>query len=72
MKILNFSIALFCLCDAHCPNGYKDDLDTTSDPARPICLEIDECAIGSHDCDANATCTNTEGSFDCACNQGKR
>ena len=75
MKILNFYIALFCVCDGHCPSGYEDALDTSKDPAEPVCLDIDECnpnTIGFHDCDINARCTNTKGSFDCVCNPGKR
>ena len=32
---------------------------------------IDECANAStNNCDSNATCTNTPGSFTCTCNQG--
>ena len=31
------------------------------------CEDIDECANGSHTCDASATCSNTPGSFDCNC-----
>ncbi|TNF31813.1 MAG: hypothetical protein EP329_11810, partial [Deltaproteobacteria bacterium] len=34
------------------------------------CTDIDECAAGSDNCDANATCTNTVGAFTCACNDG--
>ena len=30
--------------------------------------DIDECEQGTHDCDANATCTNTPGSYNCVCN----
>lgn len=32
--------------------------------------DIDECAIGFHDCDRNATCVNLGGSFTCECNEG--
>ena len=32
--------------------------------------DINECVEGSHDCDVNANCTNTNGSFSCSCNPG--
>ena len=35
-----------------------------------VCTDIDECADGTDTCDPNATCTNTAGSFSCACNPG--
>ena len=32
------------------------------------CIDIDECARALDNCDVNATCTNSIGSFSCACN----
>ncbi|MCY0997150.1 FG-GAP-like repeat-containing protein [Myxococcus sp. MISCRS1] len=34
------------------------------------CVDVNECAAGTDNCDENATCTNTVGSFTCACNPG--
>jgi plastocyanin len=37
----------------------------------PICnFDIDECTNGTAVCDPNATCSNTDGSYDCTCNSG--
>ena len=33
-------------------------------------LDVDECSGGSNPCDPNAMCTNTDGSFTCACTDG--
>ena len=33
-------------------------------------LDINECNLGEDDCHAQATCTDTTGGFDCACNSG--
>nr|CDJ97533.1 EGF and von Willebrand factor and SEA domain containing protein [Haemonchus contortus] len=50
-----------CQCDAS--QFYKRHNVTE------ICL-IDECSAGTHDCDVNARCTDTDESFICTCNSG--
>ena len=35
-----------------------------------LIVDIPECERGLDDCDSNATCTNTIGSYDCVCNTG--
>ena len=32
--------------------------------------DINECRKGNNECDPNAECTNTEGSYDCVCRSG--
>ena len=32
--------------------------------------DVDECASNEDNCDDDATCTNTVGSFTCQCNSG--
>ena len=33
-------------------------------------IDIDECVANTDNCDANAACSNTIGSFTCTCNNG--
>ena len=35
-----------------------------------IHIDIDECSLGIHICDSNATCINTEGGYNCSCDPG--
>ena len=35
------------------------------------CSDIDECLLGTDDCDTYATCANTDGGYTCTCNAGK-
>ena len=35
-----------------------------------MAADIDECYNGNNTCALNATCTNTEGSYNCSCNLG--
>ncbi len=37
-----------------------------------IVTDIDECETLSHNCDSEANCTNTPGSFTCECDEGLR
>ena len=32
--------------------------------------DVNECLTGDHDCHARADCINTEGSFQCVCQDG--
>ena len=34
------------------------------------CVNINECLINNDNCDAHATCTDTDGSYTCTCNNG--
>ena len=33
-------------------------------------IDIDECSAGTDMCASNATCTNTEGGYNCSCDTG--
>ncbi|XP_072176492.1 63 kDa sperm flagellar membrane protein-like [Diadema setosum] len=42
----------------------------TIDPSRTTVTDVDECIIGTNDCDVNALCSNTMGGFTCTCYEG--
>ncbi|CAH1243104.1 FBN2 [Branchiostoma lanceolatum] len=57
---INATGAEVCYCDL----GYKLQPDNS-------CIDIDECADGTHKCDENAKeCHNTLGSYECICKEG--
>jgi len=67
LPVLVAVAVLLVLCSTYvegvCKDGYKVD---PKDPSQ--CIDVDECSLSK--CDANAVCSNTEGSFTCACNIG--
>ena len=46
-----------------CNNGYELDGDS-------ICVDIDECDIGTDNCGTGTVCVNSDGSFNCECANG--
>ncbi|TMW40006.1 hypothetical protein DOY81_014913 [Sarcophaga bullata] len=50
-----------------CLHGYAPQV---TDTGAEICMDIDECALGTHACSENAVCTNSEGGFSCVCFEG--
>lgn len=51
-----------------CDDGNTVDGDGCS--ASCVIQDVDECADGTHNCADSATCTNTDGSYECACDEG--
>ncbi|XP_009989256.1 PREDICTED: hemicentin-2-like [Tauraco erythrolophus] len=49
-----------------CPPGF------TLDPQQLYCVDVDECAEGSHACRYNQLCQNAAGTYRCACPPGYR
>ena len=47
----------------HCKKGFERN-------EKGLCVDIDECSSRNDTCNENADCTNTDGSFECTCQQG--
>ena len=54
-----------------CQTGYETlSASTIEEETIQFCHNIDECATLADDCHADATCTDTEGSWTCDCDPG--
>ncbi|XP_028982682.1 collagen and calcium-binding EGF domain-containing protein 1 [Diachasma alloeum] len=51
-----------------CWNGYRFNPERQKKGEKPTCVDIDECAEGTHDCEQ--ICVNTPGDFICKCREG--
>lgn len=58
-------LAFIPSCSCSCNVGYALAADGKS------CQDINECKLSIDDCDTQATCTNTVGSYTCTCLTGK-
>ena len=53
--------------------GYIDDPDSIGEFGAENCLDVDECADESDDCEVSrpdSTCVNYPGAYYCECNEG--
>ena len=50
--------------------GSGNSQSDSGDGQETLCVNTDECITGVHACDPNASCSDTEGSYLCACNVG--
>ena len=50
----------------HCSFYHSNEVYTD----MHIYLDVDECDLGIDNCHPNATCTDTDGSFECSCDPG--
>jgi len=57
---------IYCTCN----DGFTADGGAYSPLFGYGCVDNDECTLGTDDCDDNATCENTSGSYTCSCDQG--
>jgi hypothetical protein len=50
--------------------GYSCTCEDGFEPSGDTCVDIDECAEGTHTCHPSASCKNTDGGYDCTCPVG--
>jgi len=50
-----------------CEDGFEFALDDSKQEVKTICIDIDECKTGDHNCGIDALCMNTIGGFECEC-----
>ena len=55
-----------------CESGYFDAYCLNNEYCKDnvYCADVDECTVGTHACDASATCSNVPGNYTCQCNEG--
>ena len=65
--ILSYLILSYAFASNH---HFRSTLALEFKPFSFLCIlsDVDECANKSHDCDVNAYCNNTVGSYRCTCN----
>ncbi|XP_022778037.1 adhesive plaque matrix protein 2-like, partial [Stylophora pistillata] len=58
-----------CKNNATCQSGFTDEgyrcLCTAGFKGQTCDEDVNECAVGNHDCGTNAVCNNTKGSYNC-------
>uniref|UniRef100_A0A158RCP8 VWFA domain-containing protein n=1 Tax=Thelazia callipaeda TaxID=103827 RepID=A0A158RCP8_THECL len=53
-----------------CPTGFADISEDFRFPGRKCKKAVDECALGTHECDENAKCEDTLDGYKCHCKPG--
>uniref|UniRef100_A0A915D433 Transmembrane cell adhesion receptor mua-3 n=1 Tax=Ditylenchus dipsaci TaxID=166011 RepID=A0A915D433_9BILA len=53
-----------------CPKGFIDVSPDKRFPGRKCKKEVNECALGTHECDSNADCLDTSEGYSCRCKSG--